>query len=372
MTVKETVEGLNELRALVRSAMKQGHDFGVIPGTGGKPTLFLPGAQKVALYFNAAPTYTVIDKELSDGHVEYRVTAQLVHRGSGHVIGEGLGLCSTMESKYRFRKAERVCPECGKSAIIKGKQEYGGGWLCFKKKGGCGAKFPDNAPAITEQADGQTENANIHDTRNTVLKIAKKRAVVDAAMSLGCMAELFTQDIGDIEDPGSDAGYSEEDQGQQEPPKATKPEQPKQSTNGAAKPAGPVTYQNGNVQKLSPEAEAALKPVMAKFFEWLKGCPHRIDRKEFFSQVQEAVKPLGIPDEQRRRWVWAPLMAAYYHRAVELCLTVEGGDALLKEIEDPEIVKFMTFAAHADLKNALLIQQNTIKDRIEKEVGQYR
>jgi hypothetical protein len=36
-----------------------------------------------------------------------------------------------------------VCPTCGKPSMIKGKAEYGGGWLCFKKKGGCGAKFTD-------------------------------------------------------------------------------------------------------------------------------------------------------------------------------------------------------------------------------------
>jgi len=34
------------------------------------------------------------------------------------------------------------CPRCGVvGSIIKGKAEYGGGYLCFKKKGGCGAKF---------------------------------------------------------------------------------------------------------------------------------------------------------------------------------------------------------------------------------------
>ena len=38
---------------------------------------------------------------------------------------------------------QRVCPKCEKPAIIKGKTEFGGGWLCFKKKGGCGAKFTD-------------------------------------------------------------------------------------------------------------------------------------------------------------------------------------------------------------------------------------
>jgi hypothetical protein len=36
----------------------------------------------------------------------------------------------------------QACPKCGMvGAIIKGKPEYGGGWLCFGKKGGCGAKF---------------------------------------------------------------------------------------------------------------------------------------------------------------------------------------------------------------------------------------
>jgi len=44
------------------------------------------------------------------------------------------------------------CPECGvTSAIIKGKEEYGGGWLCFAKKGGCGAKFSTKPAAGDEK-----------------------------------------------------------------------------------------------------------------------------------------------------------------------------------------------------------------------------
>ena len=27
--------------------------------------------------------------------------------------------------------------------MIKGKPEYGGGWVCYKKKGGCGARWTD-------------------------------------------------------------------------------------------------------------------------------------------------------------------------------------------------------------------------------------
>lgn len=38
-------------------------------------------------------------------------------------------------------KPSNLCPVCGKDTIIQGKREYGGGWLCYKAKGGCGAKF---------------------------------------------------------------------------------------------------------------------------------------------------------------------------------------------------------------------------------------
>ncbi len=35
-----------------------------------------------------------------------------------------------------------TCPTCGKSeSVIKSKAEYGGGWCCYKKKNGCGAKW---------------------------------------------------------------------------------------------------------------------------------------------------------------------------------------------------------------------------------------
>lgn len=40
-----------------------------------------------------------------------------------------------------------TCPKCNESkGVIKGKEEYGGGWVCFAKKGGCGHKWHD-APA---------------------------------------------------------------------------------------------------------------------------------------------------------------------------------------------------------------------------------
>jgi hypothetical protein len=53
---------------------------------------------------------------------------------------------------------EPPCPSCGVvGAIIKGKPEYGGGWLCFGKKGGCGAKFlTDPREAQKAETKGET------------------------------------------------------------------------------------------------------------------------------------------------------------------------------------------------------------------------
>lgn len=51
---------------------------------------------------------------------------------------------------------QKLCPKCQKPAIIQGKAEYGGGWLCFKKKGGCGTKFTDAEWAM-EQAPAHTD-----------------------------------------------------------------------------------------------------------------------------------------------------------------------------------------------------------------------
>ena len=44
--------------------------------------------------------------------------------------------------KSKSDNAKPPCPSCGTSdAVIKGREDWGGGWLCFEKKGGCGAKW---------------------------------------------------------------------------------------------------------------------------------------------------------------------------------------------------------------------------------------
>src|SRR5690606_9819605 len=126
------------------------------------------------------------------------VRCRLHHAPTGALLGSGMGSCSTRESKYAYRKSERKCPQCDKETIIKGKEEYGGGWLCFAKRGGCGAKFGDKDPKITGQVVGRIEKPDVYDQHNTVLKMAIKRAHVAAILFVTCASEIFTQDVEDM------------------------------------------------------------------------------------------------------------------------------------------------------------------------------
>ena len=204
--VDDVVAQVAKVQQLMRAVMQDGTHFGTIPGCGDKKNLLKPGAEKLSLCFQLVPQFDVDMTELPPvgdvtGHREYHVTCKLIRSNSGLFAGEGVGMCSTMESKYRYRTAELVCPSCGKPAVIRGKKDFGGGWLCWGKKGGCGAKWGDRSPEAERFGSFQakTENTNPADTHNTVLKIAKKRAHVDAIITALSVSDMFTQDLEDLQ-----------------------------------------------------------------------------------------------------------------------------------------------------------------------------
>ena len=200
LTAQEIKSQVQLIQEVMQAVMQEGYHYGVIPGTE-KPTLLKPGAEKLTTTFRLAPLLHVETRELANGHREYQVRCTLVHIPTERVYGEGVGLCSTLESRYRYRNADRTCPDCGRTTIIKGKAEYGGGWLCFQRKGGCGAKFAEQDLSIVSQAAGRVENTDLADTYNTVLKMAKKRALVDATLTATAASDIFTQDLEDYTPP---------------------------------------------------------------------------------------------------------------------------------------------------------------------------
>ncbi len=202
MSVASIVARKKKINEVMKEVMRDGEHFGRIPGVE-KPSLLKAGAEVLATTFGLAPTFKITQTDLASGHREYQIVCTLHHIATGAVVGEGVGSCSTMESKYRWRNGGRQCPECGRDAIIKSKFDDAG-WFCFEKKGGCGAKFPLNTPGIDDQKLGRTENPDIADTYNTVLKMAKKRAQVDCTLTAVGASDILTQDVED--NPPEDGG----------------------------------------------------------------------------------------------------------------------------------------------------------------------
>lgn len=159
----------NEMRGFIKQVLEEGRDYGVIPGVD-KPSLLQPGAQRINVGFGVIPHYTTIEAQIdhdrvvewskrkkvfqnrqwtgdwaiesgtSIGVYRYVVRCELVHRDTGIVVGESLGACSTLESKYIDRP---------------------------------------------------------RDSENTCLKMAQKRAFVGATLSTYGLSDEFTQDVED-------------------------------------------------------------------------------------------------------------------------------------------------------------------------------
>lgn len=147
---------LKKQRAVIKQMMSdvliKDQDYGIIPGCGKKPTLLKPGAEKLASVFSLMPEFDIQFKDLEGGHREYSITCNLWNPDKSQHHGSGVGSCSTMENKFRFRYKN------GK----------------------------------------RTENDNPANEFNTALKMAKKRAFVDAILTRTAASDVFTQDLEDI------------------------------------------------------------------------------------------------------------------------------------------------------------------------------
>lgn len=110
---------------------------------------------------------------------------------NGYKITEGFGHCNTKEGKYRWRwVTEKKLPE---GTITDG--------LIKRKKTG---KFGD-------YIEYQLENDDPYTLTNTCLKMAKKRAQIDATLTVASLSEIFTQDIEDMDLEGNiGSGYNPE------------------------------------------------------------------------------------------------------------------------------------------------------------------
>lgn len=217
LTINDLKKQITKIQEIMRSVMKENVHFGTIPGV---PTKFLfkAGAEKLCMTFRLIPKFT-IDKTVHDnGHLTYDITCELYH-SSGAKVGEGLGMASTLEKKYRYRNEDiptgvkipqawwnernkDLLPKILLNNNVKPKSQT------QLNKGNLELTFGKVGSEFQVVYRKKVENKDIADVYNTVIKMAKKRALVDATITALSVSDMFTQDpdavISDFEEPEGD------------------------------------------------------------------------------------------------------------------------------------------------------------------------
>lgn len=141
--VARTMDKIHAFQTVIQQAVKPGHDIGIIPGTN-KPTLLKPGAEKIVMMMGLSSRYEIMQavEDYDKGFFAYNIRCVLSRHDMD--ICEGVGNCNSRESKY--------------------------------------------------------VKSDPYSIANTILKMAKKRAYVDAALSVASLSDIFTQDIEDMPD----------------------------------------------------------------------------------------------------------------------------------------------------------------------------
>lgn len=156
LTVEEAKLFDDEMNRFIDTVLIAGVDYGIIPSCK-KPTLLKSGAEKILNYLGLIAR-TEISNRVEDyniGFFSYEAKVYLIDY-NGVVKGEGIGITNTREGKYA--------------------------------------------------------KTNGYAVQNTVLKMAKKRALVDAALNVGNLSARFTQDVEDMNiEPDSVGGKNPED-----------------------------------------------------------------------------------------------------------------------------------------------------------------
>ena len=275
----------NAIQQLMKTTLKDKVHYGTFKGID-KKCLLKAVADCLCTLFKFRLSFEYERFYLENDHREY-IVKSFIHSASGEYLGMGFGSCSTMEPKYRYRLQKRVCPSCGKDAIMVSK--YDPGFYCNTKNGGCGANFPDDDPSIINQVLGKGENSDIAEVYNTVLKMATKRAQTDAVIRTTGCSEVFTQDLEDMSQFVAQMEGAAPEPAKPEP-KTAKVDPPASAAKKPTQAAAQTTAQPKTEPKTQTKATATAKPS----FESLLGLmnvaatPEHVDSlKGYFNSLIE-------------------------------------------------------------------------------------
>jgi len=176
------------VQQVMEAVMKDGVHYGTIPGTD-KPSLLKAGAEVLMTTFRIAVDPQIEDLSSQD-EIRYRVRCVGTHQTSGVVMGAGIGECSSNEEKYKWKRSNDR--EFERAPEDRRRIKYG--WDKQKRQ-------------EYEVKQVRTEPA---DVANTVLKMAKKRALVDFTLTALAASDCFNQDLEDMDEDIRDSGHEEQ------------------------------------------------------------------------------------------------------------------------------------------------------------------
>ena len=175
LTAEDIIADVKLIQQVMAESMRDGVHYGLVPGCGNKPALLKPGAEKIASTFRLAvnPKLDIIDTE--DDYV-VNVECILTHIPTGNYVGTGIGVCSWKEQKYYWKEAVHD-------------KEY--------------QAVPENQKRIKYFRDGKETKqirTNKADQKNTLQKMAVKRALVGGVLTATAASDIFAQDIEEFDD----------------------------------------------------------------------------------------------------------------------------------------------------------------------------
>lgn len=216
LRAEDVVARARRVQEVMKALMKDGTHYGTIPGTP-KPTLYKAGSELILMTFRiAAVPGDIVDLSTSD-ESRYRVTMRGIAQGSGELLGEAAGECSSSETKYKWRRP--VCDQEWQEAREDQRREV---WM---RKDGKAFK----AQQIRTQPA---------DVANTILKMAMKRAQIAMTLVTTACSDIFAQDLEDLPEGVRESVAGEAPS--EPPPVRTQPPQRKSAPAAPPSAGGPV------------------------------------------------------------------------------------------------------------------------------------
>lgn len=183
MAAEEAAALDKSLRDMMRAVLREDVDFGVIPGTGSKPTLLKPGAEKLLQWFGFGHSTQKVETERdADGNrlgVTYRcVITKAMQDGREVTVASCEGYAGYDEDRFYTTAAQAEAKERAMA------ERY--------------QRNPNSAKFLEYRAPW-----------NSVIKMCQKRAMVGAALQATSASTLFTQDLEDNAPSGGPSPFVE-------------------------------------------------------------------------------------------------------------------------------------------------------------------